>query len=154
GFGQVLEDMMFQGRKHGVGNEGEFFSTLQAAGATGVNGTTNFDRTNYFEVLPANRLELGLWLESERMGFLLDAMDQKKLDIQRDVVRNERRQSVENRPHGRAEVRPAELLFPEPHPYYGSVIGSHADLPAASLDDLKAFFRTNYLPNNPLPAIV
>ena len=154
GFAHLFEHMMFQGSKHRTGNEGEFFSTLQAAGATGVNGTTNFDRTNYFEVLPANRLELGLWLESERMGFLLDAMDQKKLDIQRDVVRNERRQSVENRPYGRAEVRLAELLFPEPHPYYGSVIGSHADLQAASLDDVKAFFRRNYVPNNAVLAIV
>ncbi|HMK73506.1 MAG TPA: pitrilysin family protein, partial [Myxococcaceae bacterium] len=126
----------------------------QAAGATGFNGTTNLDRTNYFEVLPANQLQLGLWLESDRMGFLLDAMDQQKLDVQRDVVRNERRESTENRPYGRAEVRLVELLYPKPHPYFGAVIGSHEDLKAASLEDVKAFFRTYYVPNNAVLAIV
>jgi len=154
GFAHLFEHMMFQGSKHRPGNETAFFGMLQGAGATGVNGTTNFDRTNYFEVLPANQLELGLWLESERQGFLLDAMDQQKLDIQRDVVRNERRQTTENRPYGRAEVRLVELLFPKPHPYFGSVIGSHEDLQAASLDDVKAFFRTYYAPNNAVVAIV
>lgn len=154
GFAHLFEHMMFQGSKHRPGNETEFFGMLQGAGATGVNGTTNFDRTNYFEVLPSNRLELGLWLESERLGFLLDAMDQEKLDIQRDVVRNERRQTTENRPYGRADVRLVELLFPKPHPYFGSVIGSHEDLQAASLEDVKAFFRTYYAPNNAVLAIV
>jgi zinc protease len=154
GFAHLFEHLMFQGSKHRPGNETGFFGMLQGAGATGVNGTTNFDRTNYFEVLPSNQLELGLWLESERQGFLLDAMDQHKLDIQRDVVRNERRQSTENRPYGRADVRLVELLFPQPHPYFGSVIGSHEDLQAASLDDVKAFFRTYYAPNNAVLAIV
>ena len=154
GFAHLFEHMMFQGSKHRAGNETAFFGMLQGAGATGVNGTTNYDRTNYFEVLPSNQLELGLWLESERLGFLLDAMDQQKLDIQRDVVRNERRQTTENRPYGRAEVRMVELLFPKPHPYFGSVIGSHEDLQAASLDDVKAFFRTYYAPNNAVVAIV
>jgi zinc protease len=154
GFAHLFEHMMFQGSKHRSGNETAFFGILQGAGATGFNGTTNFDRTNYFEVLPSNQLELGLWLESERMGFLLDAMDQQKLDIQRDVVRNERRQTTENRPYGRADVRLVELLFPKPHPYFGSVIGSHEDLQAASLDDVKAFFRTYYAPNNAVIAIV
>jgi zinc protease len=154
GFAHLFEHMMFQGSKHRPGNETAFFGMLQGAGATGVNGTTNFDRTNYFEVLPTNQLELGLWLESERLGFLLDAMDQQKLDIQRDVVRNERRQSTENRPYGRADVRLVELLFPKPHPYFGSVIGSHEDLQAASLDDVKAFFRTYYAPNNAVLTIV
>ena len=154
GLAHLFEHMMFQGSKHRPGNETEFFGMLQGAGATGVNGTTNFDRTNYFEVLPSNRLELGLWLESERLGFLLDAMDQQKLDIQRDVVRNERRQTTENRPYGRADVRLVELLVPKPHPYFGSVIGSHEDLQAASLEDVKAFFRTYYAPNNAVLTIV
>jgi zinc protease len=154
GFAHLFEHLMFQGSKHRPGNETGFFGMLQGAGATGVNGTTNFDRTNYFEVLPSNQLELGLWLESERQGFLLDAMDQHKLDIQRDVVRNERRQSYENRPYGRADVRMVELLFPQPHPYFGNVIGSHEDLQAASLEDVKAFFRTYYAPNNAVLAIV
>ena len=154
GFAHLFEHMMFQGSKHRTGNETAFFGILQGAGATGVNGSTNFDRTNYFEVLPANRLELGLWLESERMGFLLDAMDQQKLDVQRDVVRNERRQTTENRPYGRAEVRMFELLFPKPNPYFGSVIGSHEDLQAASLEDVKAFFRTYYAPSNAVLTIV
>ncbi len=154
GFAHLFEHMMFQGSKHRPGNETVFFGMLQGVGATGVNGTTNFDRTNYFEVLPSNQLELGLWLESERLGFLLDAMDQQKLDIQRDVVRNERRQTTENRPYGRAEVRMVELLFPKPHPYFGSVIGSHEDLQAASLEDVKAFFRTYYAPNNAVLTIV
>ncbi len=154
GFAHLFEHMMFQGSKHRPGNETAFFGMLQGAGATGVNGTTNFDRTNYFEVVPSNQLELGLWLESERLGFLLDAMDQQKLDIQRDVVRNERRQSTENRPYGRADVRMVELLYPKPHPYFGAVIGSHEDLQAASLDDVKAFFRTYYAPNNAVLAIV
>jgi zinc protease len=154
GFAHLFEHMMFQGSKHRPGNETAFFGILQGAGATGVNGTTNFDRTNYFEVLPSNQLELGLWLESERLGFLLDAMDQQKLDIQRDVVRNERRQTTENRPYGRADVRLVELLFPKPHPYFGSVIGSHEDLQAASLADVKAFFRTYYAPNNAVLSIV
>jgi zinc protease len=154
GFAHLFEHMMFQGSKHRPGNETAFFGILASAGATGVNGTTNFDRTNYFEVLPSNQLELGLWLESERMGFLLDAMDQQKLDVQRDVVRNERRQSTENTPYGRAEVRLVELLFPKPHPYFGAVIGSHEDLQAASLEDVKAFFRTYYAPSNAVLAIV
>jgi len=154
GFAHLFEHMMFQGSKHRPGNETAFFGILQGAGATGVNGTTNFDRTNYFEVLPSNQVELGLWLESERLGFLLDAMDQQKLDIQREVVRNERRQTTENRPYGRADVRLVELLFPKPHPYFGSVIGSHEDLQAASLEDVKAFFRTYYAPNNAVLTIV
>jgi zinc protease len=154
GFAHLFEHMMFQGSKHRQGNETAFFGMLQGAGATGVNGTTNFDRTNYFEVVPSNRVELALWLESERLGFLLDAMDQQKLDIQREVVRNERRQTTENRPYGRADVRQVELLFPKPHPYFGSVIGSHEDLQAASLEDVKAFFRTYYAPNNAVLAIV
>jgi len=154
GFAHLFEHMMFQGSKHLNGDERTVFAMLERNGATNFNGTTEWDRTNYFETMPADRLELALWLESDRMGFLLDTVDQKKLDNQRDVVRNERRQSVENVPYGRAEERLVQLLYPEPNPYYGYVIGSHEDLMAASLDDVRAFFHTYYAPNNASIAIV
>src|SRR5262249_5984809 len=149
GFAHLFEHLMFQGSKHRQGNEQDLFGILEAAGASDINASTTYDRTNYFETLPANRLELALWLESERMAFLLDGLDQSKLDTQRDVVRNERRQMVENTPYGKSEIRLVELLFPKPHPYFGAVIGSHADLQAATLDDVKGFFRTFYVPANP-----
>jgi zinc protease len=104
--------------------------------------------------MPSDRLELALWLESDRMGFLTETIDQKKLDTQREVVRNERRQTTENTPYGRAEVRLIELLYPQPSPYFGAIIGSHEDLQRASLDDVKDFFRTYYGPNNATLAIV
>jgi zinc protease len=148
GFAHLFEHLMFQGSKHRPGNEQDFAGLLEAAGSSDLNASTWNDRTNYFETLPANRLELALWLESERMAFLLDGLDQTKLDTQKDVVRNERRQSVENTPYGKAEVRLVELLFPKPHPYFGAVIGSHEDLQAATLDDVKSFFRTFYVPSN------
>jgi zinc protease len=148
GFAHLFEHLMFQGSKHRPGNEQDFAGLLEAAGSSDLNASTWNDRTNYFETLPANRLELALWLESERMAFLLDGLDQAKLDTQRDVVRNERRQSVENTPYGKAEVRIVELMFPKPHPYFGAVIGSHEDLQAATLEDVKSFFRTYYVPAN------
>jgi zinc protease len=148
GFAHLFEHLMFQGSKHRTGNEQDFAGLLEAAGSSDLNASTWNDRTNYFETLPANRLELALWLESERMAFLLDGLDQTKLDTQREVVRNERRQSVENTPYGKAEVRLVELLFPKPHPYHGAVIGSHEDLQAATLEDVKSFFRTFYVPAN------
>ncbi len=148
GFAHLFEHLMFQGSKHRAGNEQDFAGLLQSAGSSELNASTWNDRTDYFETLPANRLELALWLESERMAFLLDGLDQAKLDTQREVVRNERRQSVENTPYGKAEVRIVELLFPKPHPYYGVVIGSHEDLQAATLADVKSFFRTFYVPAN------
>ena len=148
GFAHLFEHLMFQGSKHRPGNEQDFAGLLEAAGSSDLNASTWNDRTNYFETLPANRLELALWLESERMAFLLDGLDQTKLDTQKDVVRNERRQSVENTPYGKAEVRLVELLFPKPHPYFGAVIGSHEDLQAATLEDVKSFFRTFYVPSN------
>jgi zinc protease len=154
GFAHLFEHLMFQGSKHLHGDERTVFATLERNGATNLNGTTDWDRTNYFETMPSDRLELALWLESDRMGFLLDTVDQKKLDNQRDVVRNEKRQSIENVPYGRAEERLVELLYPQPNPYFGYVIGSHEDLQAASLDDVKAFFRTYYAPNNASLAIV
>jgi zinc protease len=154
GFAHLFEHLMFQGSKHLNGDERTVFAMLERNGATNLNGTTEWDRTNYFETMPADRLELALWLESDRMGFLLDTVDQKKLDTQRDVVRNERRQSIENVPYGRAEERLVQLLFPEPNPYFGYLIGSHQDLMAASLDDVREFFQTYYAPNNASIAIV
>ncbi|HET7784775.1 MAG TPA: pitrilysin family protein [Myxococcales bacterium] len=154
GFAHLFEHLMFQGSKHLHGDERTVFAMLERNGATNLNGTTEWDRTNYFETMPADRLELALWLESDRMGFLLDTVDQKKLDTQREVVRNEKRQSIENVPYGRAEERLVQLLYPQPNPYYGYVIGSHEDLMAASLDDVKAFFRTYYAPDNASLAVV
>ncbi|MBM6414841.1 M16 family metallopeptidase, partial [Lacticaseibacillus paracasei] len=119
-----------------------------------INGTTDFDRTNYFETLPANQLELALWLESDRMGYLQDTLDKEKLENQRDVVRNERRQSIENAPYGLVEEAMFHNLFPPGHPYYASVIGSHKDIEAARLGDLTEFFRQYYSPNNASLAIV
>jgi zinc protease len=148
GFAHLFEHLMFQGSKHRQGNEQDFAGLLESAGSSDLNASTWNDRTNYYETLPASQLELALWLESERMAFLLDGLDQTKLDTQRAVVRNERRQSIENTPYGKADVRIVELLFPLPHPYHGAVIGSHEDLQAATLDDVKAFFRTFYVPAN------
>ena len=152
GFAHLFEHMMFQGSKHVPGDS--HFRLLEGAGASTVNGTTDFDRTNYFETLPSNQLELGLWLESDRMGYLLDMVDQANLSNQQDVVRNERRQSVENRPYGIVNEALFHTLFPRTHPYYGSVIGSHGDIQAAQLDDVKNFFKLYYAPNNASLAIV
>ena len=152
GFAHLFEHMMFQGSKHVAANM--HFKMLEGAGASGINGTTDFDRTNYFETLPANELDLALWLESDRMGYLLDKVDQANLSNQQDVVRNERRQSVENQPYGIVEEALYHALFPQAHPYYASVIGSHADIQAARLDDVKRFFKQYYAPNNASLAIV
>jgi zinc protease len=152
GFAHLFEHMMFQGSKHVP--DDSHFRLLEAAGATNVNGTTDFDRTNYFETLPSNQLELGLWMESDRMGYLLDTVDVLKLANQQDVVRNERRQSIENRPYGIVQETVYHLMFPEGHPYHADVMGSHADIQAARLDDVKAFFKQYYAPNNASLAIV
>ena len=149
GFAHLFEHMMFQGSKN-VG-KGEHFSLLEAAGGRGgsdVNGTTSWDRTDYFEQLPSNQVELALWLEADRMGTLLQAMDQAKLDNQREVVKNERRQSYDNQPYGMWIEKLGGALFPEGHPYHHDVIGSMADLSAASLADVENFFKTYYAPNN------
>jgi zinc protease len=152
GFAHLFEHMMFQGSKN-VPDDAHI-KLLEGAGAADLNGTTDFDRTNYFETLPSNQLELALWLESDRMGFLLDTLDQAKLSNQRDVVRNERRQSVENKPYGLAEEEMFHQLFPKGHPYYASVIGSHADIEAVRLNDVRDFFKQYYVPNNASLAIV
>lgn len=151
GFAHLFEHMMFQGSVH-VG-EDRHFRYLQSAGATGVNGTTNFDRTNYFETVPRNYLELALWLESDRMGYLLPSLTKKSLKNQIDVVQNERRQSIENRPYGLMDELITQTLYPKPHPYYGSVIGSMKDIAAADLDDVRDFFRKFYTPANAILSI-
>jgi zinc protease len=152
GFAHLFEHMMFEGSKH-VGAKVHFLF-LESAGASSINGTTDFDRTNYFETLPSNQLELALWLESDRMGFLLENLDSEKLENQRDVVRNERRQSIESEPYGLVQEELFHQLFPQNHPYYASVIGSHADIEAAKLADVREFFRLYYSPNNASLAIV
>ena len=145
GFAHLFEHMLFQGSEH-VGSN-EHFELIQRAGGT-LNGSTWLERTNYYETLPSNQLALALWLEADRMGSLLPAMTQEKLDTQRDVVKNERRWSVDNQPYGTWVERLTALTFPESHPFHHSLIGSMEDLSAASLDDIKQFFETYYTPDN------
>ena len=145
GFAHLFEHMMFQGSANV--EKGQHFSIVQAAGGT-LNATTWLDRTNYFETLPAHELELALWLEADRMASLLPAMTQEKLDNQRDVVKNERRYSVDNQPYGDWDERMQALVYPDSHPYHHPTIGSMEDLSAASLDDVREFFATYYAPNN------
>jgi len=145
GFAHLFEHMLFQGSAHVPDND--HFRRIQEVGGS-LNGTTNQDRTNYFEVLPSSELELALWLESDRMGFLLPAMTQAKLDNQRDVVMNERRQSYENRPYGLVHETLLSALYPPGHPYSWPTIGSMTDIAAATLADVERFFRRWYGPNN------
>jgi len=151
GFAHLFEHMLFSGSEH-VGNN-EHFRHVQSVGGT-LNGSTNFDRTNYFETLPSNYLPLGLWLESDRMGFFLSALDQKKLDIQKEVVKEERRQRYDNVPYGTAFERTLRLGYSPDYPYHWPTIGSMADLTAAQLEDVKGFFRTYYSPNNAVLTLV
>jgi zinc protease len=150
GFAHLFEHLMFQGSQH---FDNEYFQPFEPIGAA-VNGTTNTDRTNYYERVPSNYLELALWMEADRLYNLLPALTQKKLDNQRDVVKNERRQRYENPPYGMAWVYLPQTLYPKGHPYHEPVIGSHADLTAATLDDVKDFFREYYVPQNALLTIV
>jgi zinc protease len=145
GFAHLFEHLMFMGSRHVP--LGVFDKELEAAGGDN-NASTSEDRTNYYEDIPSNALPLALWLDSDRMGFLLPTMDSAKVDLQRDVVKNERRQSVDNVPYGRADEVILAALYPRGHPYSWSVIGSMVDLSAASLEDVKNFFRTYYAPNN------
>ncbi len=145
GFAHLFEHMMFQGSAHVPKNR--HFELVERAGGT-LNATTWFDRTNYFQTLPSHHLELALWLESDRMGWMLPAMDQEKLDNQRDVVKNEKRQRYDNQPYGDWDERLQALVFPEAHPYHHTVIGSMEDLDDATLDDVASFFRTYYVPDN------
>ncbi len=144
GFAHLFEHIMFKGSKH---HNREYFMPLQEVGAN-VNGSTSNDRTNYYENVPSEYLELALWLESDRMGYLLDALDQASFDVEREVVKNERRQSYENRPYGLAGQEIRKALFPPNHPYHWQTIGSQEHLDAASIDDVKDFFRRFYSPNN------
>jgi zinc protease len=149
GFAHLFEHMMFKGSKNVA--DGQHFALLEAAGGRAgadINGTTSWDRTNYFEQIPSNQLELGLWLESDRMGTLTQTLTKQKLDNQREVVKNERRQSIDNQPYGTWLEKSGELLFPEGHPYHHSVMGSMDDLSAASVADVQNFFKTYYAPNN------
>jgi zinc protease len=145
GFAHLFEHMLFQGSEH-VGVNDHFRYVQQVGGV--ANGSTWFDRTNYYETLPSHQLELGLWLESDRMGFLLPAMTAEKLETQRAVVMNERRQRVDNQPYGRAFERVHELLYPQDHPYRWPVIGYMEDIAAATLADVREFFSQYYRPNN------
>jgi zinc protease len=145
GFAHLFEHLMFMGSEHAP--YPQFDRLLEAAGAN-ANGSTNTDRTNYYEVGPANALPLMLWLEADRMGWMLPTMDGPKVDLQRDVVKNERRQSYENQPYGLAFENILKLLYPKDHPYSWPTIGSMDDLSAASVEDVKEFFRTYYAPNN------
>lgn len=150
GFAHLFEHMMFEGSEH-VGEKAHI-RYVQSAGATDVNGTTSYDRTNYFETVPSNQLELALWLESDRMGFLMEGLDRVKLANQRDVVRNERRQH-EGAPYSAMDEAATHALFPREHPYYGDVIGSHADIEAARIADVRDFHQQFYTPTNATVAI-
>jgi zinc protease len=144
GFAHLFEHLMFEGSQH---YDRIYFEPLQHAGGV-LNGSTNPDRTNYWEVVPTGALELALWLESDRMGYLLPALTREKFDNQRDVVLNERRQNYENRPYGLAGIALSAALFPPHHPYHWLTIGSADDLRAASLDEVREFFATYYHPAN------
>src|SRR5947208_591313 len=145
GFAHLFEHLMFMGSGHV--KPGDFDQWLESAGGDN-NGSTTNDRTNYWINVPSNALELALFLESDRMGYLLDTMTPQTVDAQRDVVKNERRQSYENRPYGQAGITLTEMLYPESHPYHWPVIGYMPDLTAASYDDVVAFFRKYYSPSN------
>ena len=151
GFAHLFEHVMFEGSAH-VG-KAEHVALVQAAGGT-MNGSTWLDRTNYYETMPSHQLELALWLEADRMGSLLDALSQENLDNQREVVKNEKRWSYDNRPYGTWNEKLQAHMFPEDHPYHHPTIGSMADLDAASLEDVSAFFRTYYAPNNDVLVLV
>jgi zinc protease len=144
GFAHLFEHLMFEGSQH---HDRGYFQPLQQAGGL-INGSTNTDRTNYWEVVPTGALELALWMESDRMGYLLPALTREKFENQRDVVLNERRQNYENRPYGLAGMAISAALFPPDHPYHWVTIGSADDLRAASLDDVRDFFATYYHPGN------
>ena len=145
GFAHLFEHMMFQGSSNVPKNR--HFELVEQAGGS-LNASTWFDRTNYYDTLPSNHLELALWLESDRMGFLLPAMTQEKLENQQEVVKNERKERYDNQPYGDWDERIQALVFPSDHPYHHSVIGSMEDIGAATLEDVEEFFRTFYLPNN------
>ncbi|MGZ6143105.1 MAG: M16 family metallopeptidase [Myxococcales bacterium] len=148
GFAHLFEHMMFSGSKHVQPTTWAINEKIGARAGDMANGTTSFDRTNYFEVVPSTELPTALWMEADRMGYLLDTLDEQKLHIQRDVVSNEKRQSYENRPYGMSSLRICDIFFPKPHPYYECVIGDISEIQAASLSDLRQFFAQYYGPQN------
>ena len=149
GFAHFFEHLMFEGSEH---HDKGYFQPLQGAGAL-LNGSTNADRTNYWEVVPTNAFELALWMESDRMGYLLPALTAAKFQNQRDVILNERRQSYENRPYGLAPMAMLAALYPPDHPYHWPTIGQIADLHAAQVEEVREFFATYYHPANASIAI-
>ena len=149
GFAHFFEHLMFEGSEH---HDKGYFAPLQGAGAL-LNGSTNADRTNYWEVVPTNAFELALWMESDRMGYLLPALTEAKFSNQRDVVLNERRQSYENRPYGLAPMAMLAAIYPPDHPYHWPTIGQIADLHAAQVEEVRQFFATYYHPANASIAI-
>jgi predicted Zn-dependent peptidase len=146
GFAHLFEHMMFQGAKH-IGSD-VHFEMLRKIGASGINGTTNPDRTNYFEVVPSHHIETAMWLESDRMGYMLDLLNETSLGNQREVVRNERRQRYDNVAYGRERFAVAAALYPEGHPYRYLTIGRHEDIEGARLEDVRDFFQKWYVPSN------
>ena len=144
GFAHLFEHLMFEGSAH---HDSGYFEPLQRAGGL-INGSTNTDRTNYWEVVPTGAIDLALWMESDRMGHLLPALTDEKFSNQRDVVLNERRQNYENRPYGFAGMAVMAALYPEDHPYHWMTIGAAEDIRAAHIDDVRAFFQTYYRPRN------
>ncbi|MGI5130016.1 M16 family metallopeptidase [Pseudonocardia sp. CA-107938] len=152
GFAHLFEHMMFRGSGHTPRDSWD--ALLEPVGGTDINATTAYDRTNYFETVPPNALERALWMESDRMGFLLDKLDQERLTNEQSAVRNERRQNRETPPYALSDEAMTQLLFPAGHPYHASIIGSHADIQAATLTDVRDFFTKYYVPNNASLAIV
>ena len=144
GFAHLFEHLMFNGSEN---HPGEFFAPFKQVGVTDQNGTTNTDRTNYFQNVPTTALDMALWMESDRMGHLLGAVDQKTLDEQRGVVQNEKRQGM-NQPYGQLREIVSHTMYPDSHPYHHTTIGSLNDLNAAALEDVKTWFKTWYGPNN------
>ncbi|HJP89117.1 MAG TPA: pitrilysin family protein [Candidatus Limnocylindrales bacterium] len=151
GFAHLFEHVMFQGSAHVA--KTEHMALVQSAGGT-LNGTTWLERTNYFETMPSHQVELALWLEADRMGTLLEALSQENLDNQREVVKNEKRWSYDNRPYGSWVEKILAGIYPEGHPYHHTTIGSMADLDAASVEDVSSFFRLHYAPNNAVVSVV
>ncbi len=145
GYAHLFEHLMFEGSEHIL--SGKHFELIQSVGGV-LNGSTSFDRTNYYEILPSHYLELGLWLESDRMGWFLPALDNDKLNLQKDIVKNERRQTVDNQPYGVWLEKILEMVYPENFPYHWPVIGYMEDLNKAELDDFKDFFKKYYAPQN------
>src|SRR5690349_6088057 len=146
GFAHLFEHMLFQGSQH-VGSD-RHFDVLKQIGASQINGSTNPDRTNYFQVVPSNQLDTVLWLESDRMGYMLPMLTQDSLTNQIDVVRNERRQRYDNVAYRLSDLRLSEMMYPEGHPYRYQTIGKHEDLTSATLDDVIGFYKTWYTPAN------